>query len=97
MDGDEKSNATMYPTTRRTTCGWPKEHLSDPDVVNPFRETANIRVAEARKKLLHRDGRHWTATRLLKREGVSLGYLCHISGILQNYELIITKLWVYYY
>jgi hypothetical protein len=59
MDGDEVSNATMCPKTQCTTCECPKEHLSDPDVEIPFKETADIRerVAEERKKLPHRDGR----------------------------------------
>jgi hypothetical protein len=55
---DEVSNATMCPTTQCTTCWCPKARLSDPDVVYPFRDTQDIRerVAEERKKLLHRDG-----------------------------------------
>jgi hypothetical protein len=61
MNGDEESDATICPAIQCTTssCWCPKEHLSDQDVVNPCRDTADIRerVAEERKKLLHRHGR----------------------------------------
>ncbi len=42
------SNVTMCPTTQCTTCGCPKEHLSesDLDVVNPLRETADSDIWE---------------------------------------------------
>ena len=57
MDGDDVSNATVCPKTQCTTCWNTKERLSDPDFVYLFRDTKNIRerVAEERKKLLHRD------------------------------------------
>ena len=59
MDGDEVSHATMCPTTRCTTCWCPKDQMSDTDVVFPYRNTEDVRskVAQERKRLLHRDGR----------------------------------------
>ena len=58
MDGDEVSSATMCPTTQCTTCWCPKAQLSDPDAVFPFRNTEEVRtkVAQERRRLLHRDG-----------------------------------------
>ncbi len=58
MDGDEVSTATMCPTTQCTSCWCPKQHLSDPDVVFPFRDTQEVgeRVAREREILLQRDG-----------------------------------------
>ena len=59
MDGDEVSSATLCPTTQCTTRWCPKNQLSDPDLVFPFRDTKDVRerVAAERKNLLHRDGR----------------------------------------
>jgi hypothetical protein len=108
MDGDEVSNAAICPTTQCSTCRYPIEHLSNPDVVNPFRDTADVRerVAEERKKLLHREG--WPRDRC--REKVLtwdisviwlvfyrimselMEYLKIMSGLSQNYERNITKL-----
>ncbi len=34
----------------------------------------------------------WTVARSLQRENVNMGCLCHVNGISQNYEWIITKL-----
>ncbi len=85
------SNAIMCPTTQCTTCWCPKEHLSDLNVVHPFRDTADIRerVAEESKKLIQRNGR----PRDRCREKVStLGYLCHMNDAVQNYGWIITKI-----
>jgi hypothetical protein len=57
MDDDDVSNATVCPKTQCTTCWNTKERLSDPDFLYLFGDTKNIRerVAEERKKLLHRD------------------------------------------
>jgi hypothetical protein len=59
MEGDEVSNATMYLTTQCTNCWCPKDLLSDTYVVFPFRNTNEVRerVAQERKRLLHRDGK----------------------------------------
>ena len=58
MDGDEVSTATMCPTTQCTSCWCPKQQLSDPDVVFPFRDTQEVgeKVAQEREILLQRDG-----------------------------------------
>jgi hypothetical protein len=100
MDRDEVSNATMCPTPQCTTCWCPKEHLSDPNVVYPFRETADIRerVADSdeRKKLLHRDGRlRYRCNRRCYPWGISVIWMVDheiMSGYSYNYEWNITKL-----
>jgi hypothetical protein len=58
MDGDEVSTATMCPTTQCTSCWCPKQQLSDPDVVFPFRDTQDVRkrFAQEREIPLQRDG-----------------------------------------
>jgi hypothetical protein len=59
MDGDEVSNATMCPTTQGTISWCSKDQLLDTDFVFPFHNTEEVRekVAEERRRLLHRDGK----------------------------------------
>jgi hypothetical protein len=92
MDGDEVSNATMCPTTQCTTCWSPKAQLSDTAVVFPFRDTEDVaaKVAEQRKRLLHRDG---TPRDRCKEKVCKIWYTpvhyhiyqCHIPHFILNY------------
>jgi hypothetical protein len=93
MDGDEVSHATMCPTTRCTSCWCPKEQMSDTKSVFEYRDTAEVRdkVAEERKRLLHRDGRPRDGNKqkvilLLYVSVILLSYFCHTPVVYMSYS-----------
>jgi hypothetical protein len=93
MDGDEVSHATMCPTTRCTSCWCPKQQMSDTDSVFAYRDTAEVhdKVAEERKRLLHRDGRPLDGNKqkvilLLYVSVILLSYFCHTPVVYMSYS-----------
>jgi hypothetical protein len=93
MDGDEVSHATMCPTTRCTSCWCPKQQMSDTDSVFAYRDTAEVhdKVAEERKRLLHRDGRPRDGNKqkvilLLYVSVILLSYFCHTPVVYMSYS-----------
>ena len=95
MDGDEVSNATMCPTTRCASCWCPKQQMSDTDIVFPYRGTDEVRdrVAEERKRLLHRDGRPRDGC---KQKVILLSYVCHTPVVYMSYSCRISVILLSY-
>ena len=95
MDGDEVSNATMCPTTRCASCWCPKLQMSDTDIVFPYRGTDEVRdkVAEERKRLLHRDGRPRDGC---KQKVILLLYVCHTPVVFLSYSCRISVILLSY-
>ena len=85
----------MCPTTRCTSCWCPNLQMSDTDIVFPYRDTDEVRdkVAEERKRLLHRDGRPRDGC---KHKVILLSYTCHTPVVYLSYSCRISVILLSY-